>query len=199
LIVGGYSFEHINLFIEGLKNGCDPNHPEYWGEVKGKNQRQVEATAIGFALLLIPEHIWEPLDATAKQNVAAWLLSCRNSEHVANNHMWFRVILDLGLDNVGVKVCDKGTEDHLERLESMYMTDGWYRDGVGADDDRRIDYYNPWAMHFYALLWAKYARNPGERGLRFRKRACEFAIHYQHWFEAGSGAQVPYGECMQDC
>lgn len=30
LVAGGGSFEHWELFREGLKNGTDPSHREYW-------------------------------------------------------------------------------------------------------------------------------------------------------------------------
>ena len=194
LVAGGQAFDHFDVYLEGLKNGTSPDHPEYWGEVTGTtNQRQVEATAMGLALLLIPEHIWNPLDEQSKSNVVSWLLSSRNSEHVHNNHQWFRVMVDLGLRKVGVKDFDELTEESLSRLDRMYVADGIYRDGADLGDDRRVDYYNPWAMHLYALLYAKYGPDDG-RAQRFRQRAASFAHHYQHWFEAESGANVPYGK-----
>jgi hypothetical protein len=35
-----------------LASGTDPKSPEYWGESKGKDQRMVEMSAIGYALSL---------------------------------------------------------------------------------------------------------------------------------------------------
>jgi hypothetical protein len=105
--------------------------------------------------------------------------------------MWFRVMVDLGLENVGVKACDEMTEDYLDQLEQMYIADGFYRDGTEPNDQRRIDYYNPWAMHFYGLLYAKYRPNDA-RAERLRNRASAFAQHHHNWF-ASSGANIPYG------
>lgn len=35
-----------------MASGTDPKSPEYWGESKGKDQRMVEMSAIGYALSL---------------------------------------------------------------------------------------------------------------------------------------------------
>ena len=91
MVAGGGEFAHWDLYREGLKNGTDPGHPEYWGDVKDMDQRHVEAAAIGFALMLVPEHLWEPLDEEAKGTVARWLLMSREGEHAPNNHMFFRI------------------------------------------------------------------------------------------------------------
>lgn len=198
LVAGGAVFEHWALYREGLKNGTDPSHREYWGTVVGNDQRQVENAALGYALLLVPEHIWEPLDEAAKKNVATYLLHSRNSKHGGNNHMFFRVMVDLGLEKVGIPVDRSMSEEYLQHLEDLYIDDGWYRDGSGEGDTRRIDYYNPFAMHYYGLICAVYRLESPEdkaRAKRFRERARKFARHFQHWF-ADTGANVPYGRSL---
>ena len=196
LVAGGETFDHWDLYREGLKNGTDPGHPEYWGKVDSMDQRHVEATALGYALLLVPQHVWEPLDGMTKKNVAAWLITSRGGAHAGNNHMFFRVLVDLGLRNVGIETDQSMTEEYLDRLESLYIGDGWYRDGDDKGDTRRIDYYNPFAMHYYGLLYAKYGPSSDrERGKRLKDRARRFAVHYQHWF-ADTGANVPYGRSL---
>jgi hypothetical protein len=198
MVAGGGKFDHWDLYREGLKNGTDPSHREYWGTVTGADQRQVEMAALGYALLLVPEHIWEPLDKAVKKNVATYLLNSRNSRHGGNNHMFFRVVVDLGLEKVGVPVDRAASEEYLRHLEDLHIADGWYRDGGGKGDDRRIDYYNPFAMHYYGLLCAVYRlEDPAdrERAARFRERGRQFAQHFQHWF-ADTGANVPYGRSL---
>ncbi|KAG0648266.1 hypothetical protein D0Z07_5231 [Hyphodiscus hymeniophilus] len=195
MVAGGASFEHWDLYREGLKNGTDPQHPEYWGKVLGLDQRQVEAAALGYALLLVPQHIYEPLDDTAKSNLVNWLLNSRNGEHHGNNHKYFRVIVDLGLEKVGVEVNRQMTDQYLDDLDTLYIDDGWYRDGDDPGDTRRIDYYNPFAMHYYGLVYAKARPQDTERCMRYRDRARKFALHFQHWF-ADTGANVPYGRSL---
>src|SRR6185437_5417019 len=102
LVAGGYDFPHWDLYRRGLANGTDPRHPEYWGDVSDRDQRQVELAAIGFALAMLPQHIWDPLDPDAKARVAAYLLSAREKEFVDNNWKFFRVLIDLGLSRVGI-------------------------------------------------------------------------------------------------
>lgn len=195
MVAGGGSFAHWNIYREGLKNGTDPHHPEYWGPAGDFDQRHVEATGIGLALLLVPEHIWEPLEATTKDNVAEWLITNRNGLYPSNNQMFFRVFVDLGLRKIGRSVDQSMTEDYLQRIENLYIRDGWYRDGNDKGDSSRIDYYNPWAMHYYGLLYARYCPEDKARASRFKERARIFARQFQHWF-ADTGANVPYGRSL---
>lgn len=195
LAKGGAKFDYWNVYREGLKNGTDPNHPEYWGEVTDLDQRHVEATALGYALLVVPEHIYEPLDETAKRNLTNWLLQSRNTNHANNNHKFFRVFVDMGLENIGVTVDNTGTEEYLQDLESLYIEDGWFRDGGNPSDCRRLDYYNPFAWHYYGLLYAVYRPEDKARGERWRERASLFARKYIHWFDE-DGANVPYGRSL---
>lgn len=91
MVHGGADFAHWDLYREGLKNGTNPAHREYWGDVKSMDQRHVEAAAIGYALMLVPQHIWEPLDKETKDRAVKWLLTSSQGEHAPNNHMFFRV------------------------------------------------------------------------------------------------------------
>ncbi|TDE11241.1 DUF2264 domain-containing protein [Jiangella asiatica] len=177
----------------GLASGTDPGHPEFWRPPADRDQRLVEMAAIGFALALVPDQLWAPLPAPVKDNVARWLSSINRVDVVDNNWLFFRVIVNLGLERVGAAEYDEGAESAaLDRLETFYLYDGWYQDGPTG----RCDYYVPWAMHFYGLVYAEQAghRDPG-RALRFRQRAAEFAHEHLHWF-ADDGAAVPYGRSL---
>lgn len=53
LAIGEPSADFDDLFDtwrSGLAAGTDPNGDEFWGWTKGKDQRMVEMSAIGFAL-----------------------------------------------------------------------------------------------------------------------------------------------------
>ena len=140
---------------KGLANGTDPEHPEYWGTVNDRDQRMVELAAIGFALALVPQQVWEPLDAERAGNLAAYLKHARSFDYADNNWKFFRVLVDLGLERIGVEF-DRSLTERLSRRSStgFYLGDGWYRDG----NVRRIDHYIPFAMHFYGLIYAKLRR-----------------------------------------
>jgi hypothetical protein len=47
LLAGGGEYENTKWWIEGLKHGTDPDHPEFWGYTRGNDQRMVEMFPIG--------------------------------------------------------------------------------------------------------------------------------------------------------
>lgn len=195
LAAGGNAFAHWPKYREGLKNGTDPNHPEYWGAVPSMDQRHVEAAALAYGILVAPKEYWEPLEDSTKRNVIEWLMSSRRGKHGSNNHKFFRIMVDLALESVGETVDSAGTVEYLDDMESLYMADGWYRDGEDPGDTRRIDYYNPFAMHYYGMFYAVHRPEDKARGDRFKARAREFAPAFLQWF-ADTGASVPYGRSL---
>jgi len=188
---GGGHFPHWPLYAKGLANGTDPEHPEYWGKVTDRDQRMVELAAIGFALRLVPQHLWDPLDERARRNVANYLLEARPHQFADNNWKFFRVMIDLGLERIGVDFDRSLTEHYLQELEAFYLGDGWYRDG----NVPRVDHYIPFAMHFYGLIYAALAQGDDERKRRFRDWARLFAPNIRHWFADDGGALV-FGRSM---
>jgi hypothetical protein len=187
--LGGDEFAHWDRYAEGIANGTDPNHPEYWGAVNGRDQRMVELAALGFALALVPDKIWEPLDAKARSNVVAYLKHARTFDYADNNWKFFRIFVDIALDRLGADFDRSLTEDYLRELDGFYIADGWYRDG----NVRRIDHYIPFAMHFYGLIYSRLVND--DRAERYRDRAALFARDFRHWF-APDGATVPFGRSL---
>ena len=188
LAAGGYDFPHWDLYRRGLAAGTNPDHDEYWGDVSDRNQRLVELAAIGFALAMVPQHIWEPLSETDKQVVSAYLLAARECEFVDNNWKFFRVLIDLGLTRVGVTFDTSETDAYLDELEAFDIGGGWYRDGPV----RRVDHYVPFAMHFYGLIYSVLATGDDERKARLLQRSRSFAADIRHWF-GPDGASLAFG------
>ncbi|WP_405580129.1 DUF2264 domain-containing protein [Streptomyces sp. NBC_01190] len=192
LAAGGGDFGHWDVWARGLAAGTDPGHPEYWGVPDGIDQRTVETAALGFALALVPERLWDPLTGAERDRVGGWLARFLTARTPANNWNFFPVMISLGLDRVGYAHDTDARHARLDRLESYALTDGWYADG--ATEQR--DYYIPWAMHFYGLIYAALAgeRDPA-RAERFRQRAAAFATGFRHWF-ADDGSAVPFGRSL---
>ncbi|RKP52450.1 DUF2264 domain-containing protein [Trinickia fusca] len=186
---GGGDFRHWDRYAEGLANGVDPRHPEYWGTVNGRDQRMVELAALGFALALVPEKIWAPLDRRARDNLIAYLKHARAFDYSDNNWKFFRILVDIALDRLGVAFERGLTERYLNELDGFYIADGWYRDG----NVRRIDHYVAFAMHFYGLIYSKLVDDA--RARRYRERAMLFARDFRHWF-APDGATIPFGRSL---
>lgn len=188
-VYGGGDFKHWDLYRKGFSNGTNPNHPEYWGDITNFDQHLVELAAIGFALAFVPEYLYDPLLDDAKKNVSEFLLKAREREFPHCNWKFFRIMIDLGLEKVGVTFDKSFTNAYLEDLDTMYIDEGWYGDGRNAS----IDYYNPFALHFYGMIYAFVMREKDpERSKIYKDRALLFAKQYIHWF-SDDGSCIPFG------
>jgi hypothetical protein len=191
LALSGDHFDHWPLLAQGIANGTDPSHPEYWGNVRQKDQRLVELAAIGFALRLAPQHLWEPLSEVQKDNVRRYLLTARERNYADNNWKFFRVMVDMALDHLGIDFDRSLTETFQKELDEFYIADGWYRDG----NYRRIDHYIAFAMHFYGLIYAKLSKPDDAYAERYRERARLFAGDFASWFDEDGGT-LAFGRSM---
>lgn len=175
---------------QGLAAGCDPGHREYWGAPRDRDQRLVEAAAIAFALCVAPAKLWEPLDDSGKENVAAWLATARGRLFHDNNWRLFELLIDLALRKVGGAGNEARSAAARAAVESMYVADGWYRDGR----TRRLDHYNAFGFHFYALILASLEPDTAFAATA-RERAVRFAADYVRLF-ADDGAMLPFGRSL---
>lgn len=192
LAAGGGDFAGWDVYQRGLASGSDPQHAEYWGAPGDRDQRLVEMAAIGMALALAPEQVWEPLDRRARDHLAAWLGRINQVGIVDSNWLFFRILVNLGLARVGATYDEAALRAALDRLDHFYLGDGWYADGLTA----QRDYYIPMAFHYYSLVYARLwgDRDPA-RAQRFRERAARFAQDFMHWF-AADGAALPFGRSL---
>lgn len=190
--LGGFEVEAWwSLYRRGLAAGTDPEHADYWGDVGPVDQRQVEAAAIGFALRCCRAQFWDPLDRATQGRVGAWLMAARNQPFSDNNWKFFRLMIDLGLEEIGLSPAVDGHERYLDEIDGFALPDGWYRDGP----TRQVDHYVPFAFHYYGLLYATLAKGRGARRATFRERARRIAPHFAAWF-ADDGACLPIGRSL---
>ena len=171
---------------------ADPDHEEYWGPCGAEiDQRMVEMAAIGFALAFVPEHLWDPLTGRQRDQVIDWLRGIERGEPAQNNWQFFRLLVQMGFERLGVAI-DHDAQARSVALLDSYATDGgWYTDGAGGN----VDYYVPFAFHTYGLVLA--ASELGDRGAaaRYVERARAFAPDFRCWF-APDGAAVPFGRSL---
>lgn len=196
LAAGGAGFPHLDRWRAGLEAGTDPDHPEYWGAVGGDmDQRMVEQAAIGFGLAAVPELLWEPLSAGTRDAVVTWLRGIERHEPAPNNWHFFRVLVALALERLGLEPDRDALDRSLRLLDGWYDGDGWYHDGV-LDT---VDHYVGWAFHTYGLLYAGLHRRHGVGDAvwsrRFIDRAAAFAPHFRHWF-GPDGSGLAYGRSL---
>jgi hypothetical protein len=190
-IAGGGRFPDWELFLTGIRNGTDPDHPEYWGDPAEYRHLAVDMPAIGLALALIPAHVWSPLASREQTRLVRWLRRIDTAELYDNNWLFFRVLVNLGLRNVGAAWDPAGVRAALDRLDTFYLGDGWYVDGC----NKWIDYYTAYTFQLYSLLYVRLSPEDSERCERYRQRASRFARQFSAWF-AGDGTAVPFGRSL---
>ncbi|WP_042201701.1 DUF2264 domain-containing protein [Paenibacillus camerounensis] len=189
---GGEALELNQIYQQGLINGTNPEHEEYWGEAGDYDQRLVEMAAMGLSLCLIPEVIWEPLDAGERRNVYNWLNQINVHPCHDCNWLFFQVMVNLGFRRVGQPYDKEQMERNLQRFDQFYLGNGWYSDGI----DGHSDYYGPFAIHFYSLIYLKLMETEDpERCSRYKERALLFAGDFVNWFDS-DGSALPYGRSL---
>ncbi|KAF2626136.1 hypothetical protein BU25DRAFT_370583 [Macroventuria anomochaeta] len=192
--------ELIRPYIDGLANGSDPGHTEYWGPVVLRDQRMVEMEIISYALLAAPDDMFHSQSSKAKHNITEWLKTINGKDVPITNWLWFRVMTNLAL----VKVCgvpyeevgDAMKED-LDQMEQFYLGQGWAADGMWSDKGRQADYYSgSFAIQFSQLIYVKMAQDlDPERCARFQGRAKVFASSFWRYFDS-NGAAIPFGRSL---
>lgn len=187
-VYGGGEFKHWDLFRRGLLNGSNPKLPEFWGDATDIDQRTIELAAIGFALCLVPEHIWDPLQDESKENVSKFLLHTRKTNFLHSYFKFFKVMIDLGLDKIGVAFDKPSTEVIMDDLAIMYIDEGWYGDGA----NHRVDYYNPFALYFYGMIYYFVMHKRDLERSKNTRKSFFVCKAFMHWF-SDDGACIPFG------
>ena len=189
---GGSDPEFEDIYRRGLAAGSDPENPEYWGDCNDYDQCFVEMAAIACGLLNAPEKLWDPLSDAEKQNLARWLDQINHHQIPECNWQFFMILVNLALKKCGMPYDPENMARGLARIDSYYSGDGWSTDGASPQKD----YYIPWAIQYYGVLYAKFAADTDpERAALYRSRAELFARQFIYWFDE-NGAALPYGRSL---
>ena len=144
------------------------------------------------SLALAPRIFWEPLAPISKTSTVSWLSQINQHKIPVSNWQTFRLLVNTALKRLGVSYDPSAIEKALTHLESFYLGDGWYSDGL----TQRRDYYVSLAVHFALLIYAR-LMEPYDplRAATYRKRAVAFAQDFVYCFTA-KGAPLPFGRCL---
>ncbi len=176
---------------QGLMNGVDPAHPEYWGEVVDYDQRLVEMAVMGMGLCLAPQAFYHDLPASAQSNLYRWLDQINRHDMPKNNWTFFRVLVNMGFQQVGLPYPEERMAQDLAMIEEHYEGDGWYFDYF----DQR-EYYTQWGFHYYGLIYAHVMKERDPlRSQQFLARGKQMAADFACWFDR-SGEALPYGRSL---
>ena len=195
LLAGGGHYDGTPKWTEGLINGTDPEHPEYWGDIEDLDQRMVEMCPIGYTLAVAPGTFWKPLSNRQKDNLTTWLNQINKKQMPNTNWLWFRVFANLGLKTNGATFSASQIEADMNHLDEFYRSDGWSNDGPKSHC--QMDYYSgPFAIQFLQLLYSKLAADiDAKRSAEYRKRAVAYAKDHVHYFDP-DGRAIPFGRSV---
>ena len=179
------TFDHWDRIRDGLVAGTDPDHPEYWGPIVDHDQRTVEAAALGVALLLAPDQVWDPLQPDGAGPAGGVALGHRPLRHPGQQ---LALLPRAGRPGTGPRRRGlrprRAHAEALDGIDALYRASGWYRDGP----DGRFDWYGAFAFHTYGLVYAASGLGDADQAARFRQRAARFAADLQHWFDPDGAA-----------
>lgn len=184
--------EWLVLYLDGIIHGTDPSHEEYWGDLIDYDQKMVEMAALVTGISLSPQKLWEPLTKDQKKNLYNWLNQINDHKVHPNNWRFFRILVNMMFQLLELPWPEAVMEDDMAVIEACYTGDGWYYDGNAG----QVDYYIPFAIHFYSLVYAKMMEEKDpERSRKFKERSSVFSGDFIYWF-AADGREIPYGRSL---
>jgi hypothetical protein len=175
-------------YIQGLANGTDPSHPEYWGEVGKNDQRVVEMEMIAFVLLAAPDIFFHEQTEESQKHITNWLMAVNWVECSGTKALWSRVLTNVALIKtcgIPYNIVESFFDSDLNYMERFYIADGWAADGIWDDDGQQADYYSgSFGVQVSQLLYIKFAEDlDPERCADFRTRAFLFADAFWRYFD----------------
>lgn len=176
----------------GILAGTNPNDSEYWGKLQDYDQLFVEMGALATFLILTKESCYDHFSATEKEQLCHWLNQINQHTIPPTNWLFFRILVNTFFEIAGYPFPAEQLEADLAEIQRYYLAEGWYFDGY----ENQIDYYIPFGMQYYGLLYAQLTPNQdAPYASVFRQRAAEFAATFKDWF-ARNGAALPFGRSL---
>jgi hypothetical protein len=148
-VAGGGDPALLERYAWGLAAGTDPHSPEAWPRPDVLGQAKVEAASIALVLQLTKPWLWDELDDSVRERTVDWLGTVVGQPYPPINWVWFRIVVESFLREVGGKWSAEDIEHDLALHASFRREGGWLSDG----EERAFDHYTGWALHLYPLLW----------------------------------------------
>lgn len=190
LMAGGDSTPFSEKYINAIRIGTDPQHPDYWGETAPYDQRLVEMAAYGLGLALLQEKLTDLFSEREVMNLHAWLNQITDAVMPDSNWNYFAIMVQLGFKRAGLPYDQPAIDRRFAMMDAYYLGEGWYSDGPG----RPKDYYISMAFHFYGLIYATLSGDD-ERAAVLRERSRQFAEDFIY-LSAADGASIPFGRSL---
>lgn len=186
---GSENKEFLQIYQEGIIVGTTPNAPGYWGKCHDYDQRFVEMASLSAGILFAREYFWDFMNEEQQDNFVQWISQINRYECCSCNWQFFRVLVNIALQSVNMPFDEVALRESLEFIDRCYTGNGWYKDG----ENGQSDYYVPFGMQFYGILYAMKMQEIDPQGCRkFIKRAEAFGKEFVYWFDE-DGSALPYG------
>lgn len=135
--------KYIDLTVKGLKNGVNPNSPDYL-EFGEPYQPLVDAAFLAQGLLRAPKQLWGNLDEEGKAWMITELKRSRNIKAWENNWLLFASMVEAALlEFTGECDMERLTYGVKRFRDDWYKGDALYGDGPAFHQD----YYNSFVIH----------------------------------------------------
>lgn len=183
------TFMDENAIIRMICNGVNPESRCYWGKIENYSQKIVETFPVLF-YLINKESAFDKLTGNEKNNIEKWFGQINSVKVSENNWEFFVILANIALKELGLQYSEKSIEQSWNKIEKMYLGNGWYADG----NTNQRDYYISFAMHFYSLIYYKFTNNK-DRKEKIKERALLFSKKFISWFDE-NGSAIPFGRSL---
>ena len=202
----GQQLEVCSWLRQCVLTATDESSPYNWNPVEGMdetsyyNQMKTELAGLLVGMYFARNVLWDVFTPKEQKQIADWIYHINQKAYEVVwdcNHIWFIVLCVTVLKKFGFVYAQTEhiLQEGLARLDKMYVENGFYQDGKFG----RFDYYNPWAMHTYPLLWSLIADETftgyHAHCAAYRQRTEELLPYYSHMFDA-NGCNVPFGRSL---
>lgn len=186
---GSSDKEWEEIYLQGMIAGTDPGSEEYWGDCVPYDQKLVEMAALSYTMLWSGDKFLARMMDGQRKNLFLWLSQINHNPCHDCNWRFFHILVNVALKIAGEEYDEEGMAESLQFIDDCYVGNGWYHDGIHGP----TDYYIPFAMHFYGLVYAVFMKDiDPERSKKYIGRALLFGKNFVYWF-AENGSSIPYG------
>ncbi|MED3793623.1 DUF2264 domain-containing protein [Niallia alba] len=183
--------KYFDAANKGIMEGTNPASKFYWGHLHNYDQLFVEMGALSCYLLLTKESFWDQWNSSQQKNIFQWMNQINHHTIPNTNWLFFRILVNTFFEEANLAINNEQIEQDLTELDSYYLDDGWYFDGY----DNQIDYYIPFAMHYYGLLFSTFYKRKSVSISKFKERGKIFGKSFKNWF-VKDGTALPFGRSL---
>lgn len=171
--------KYQRYYKEKILEGMDPSNKLYWGI---KKHLLIENTSLIIGFLLNEKYFWDDFTKSEKQTVLKYFSNYITMPCYENNWLWFKLFHLAFLEKFSQETYEEQIKELLVTINTMHVGDGWYTDGA-KETSAYIDYYTPWAMQYYGLVFAHFFEvSYPQESQKLNSLGNRFAETYQYFF-----------------